>query len=74
MTVHSTAFPDAQPVAAARPPPRTLRAQLPAAAKKLNLRKLLLTGAALPRWPARPGMAGITGPSASIWSPPTTPM
>ncbi len=45
MTVHSTAFQDAQPVAAADPA-EALRA-IPAAAKKLNLRKLLLTGAAL---------------------------
>jgi membrane fusion protein, multidrug efflux system len=45
MTVHSTSFPNAQPVAA------TIAAAdlgpTPLAAKKINLRKLLLTGAAL---------------------------
>ncbi len=45
MTVHSTSFPNAQPVAA------TITAEdlrpAPSAVKKLNLRKLLLTGAAL---------------------------
>ena len=52
MTVHSTSFPTDQPV----PSATTAEALLPAAtaaapqalaAKKLNLRKLLLTGAAL---------------------------
>jgi membrane fusion protein, multidrug efflux system len=45
MTVHSTSFPNAQPVAA------TITAEdlrpAPSAVKKLNFRKLLLTGAAL---------------------------
>ncbi len=45
MTVHSTAFQDAQPIAAAGPV-EALRAA-PAAVKKINLRKLLMTGAAL---------------------------
>jgi hypothetical protein len=44
------------------------------AAKKLNLRKLLLTGAAIAALAGAAGMAGTTGPSASIWCRPTTPM
>src|SRR2546429_6791005 len=49
MTVHSTSFPTDQPVR----PAEAAEAQLPAAApqvltaKKLNFRKLLLTGAAI---------------------------
>ena len=42
--------------------------------KKLNFRKPLLAGARSPCWPAPPGTAGITGPSAASWSPPMTPM
>ena len=52
MTVHSTSFPTDQPVLPAAPaeaflPAAAAAAPQAVAAKKLNLRKLLLTGAAI---------------------------
>ena len=78
MTVHQTSFPTDQPV----PPAAAIEALLPIAAaappalaaKKLNLRKLLLTGAALATLAGAAWYGWAIGPSGSIWCRPTTPM
>ena len=78
MTAHSTSFSTDQPVSLAGAADALLPAAVAAprglAAARLHLRKLLFTGAAIAVLAGAAWYGWDTGPLASIWCRPMTPM